>query len=291
MTERAAHRDRVAVAQARAPVHPLAVDVGAVVRAPVVDEGPLVAEPLDARVHARDLRVPRQRDVVGRAAPDRQPLGHVAEVEDLLRALAVAKQQERPHPPLGLDALLQLGGRRAVQGVGELHRIQLYAGCRAWTQDFGASGARRVRESDEIAHREVVGVSASNVRISASSAGVHVGICAGRSCGSRFEQADEHLRDDPAAHGPEAGAACRRSAPCLAQDVVPQRRGAQERLLAALGGSSASRRRDCSSSALSGFIAHGPRDVRPRWQPERRPALEVQARQAPLAVGRQREER
>ena len=72
--QRAADRDHVAVVQPVARRHALAVDVGAVARQAVVDDRPLVAEALERGVHARDLGVPVEHDLVARPPADRDPL-------------------------------------------------------------------------------------------------------------------------------------------------------------------------------------------------------------------------
>jgi hypothetical protein len=101
----------VAVAQAPACLDPLAVDERAVPRQPLVGEDPLVAEAFELGVQPRDLRVPRQRDVVaGRAADRHAPRGAVEHL-DALVALAVAEHEERVAVPLHAHPLLQLGGR------------------------------------------------------------------------------------------------------------------------------------------------------------------------------------
>jgi hypothetical protein len=69
-------------------------------------------------VQARDLRVPRQAHVVRLPAADAQPLAAGVERDDPLRAPVVAEHEERAPAPLGLDALAQLLGRRAVRPDG-----------------------------------------------------------------------------------------------------------------------------------------------------------------------------
>jgi hypothetical protein len=59
-------------------------------------------------VQARDLRVPRQAELVGEPAPDAQALAAAVELEDALLALVVAEDEERAPAALGLDALAQL---------------------------------------------------------------------------------------------------------------------------------------------------------------------------------------
>jgi hypothetical protein len=77
-----------------------------------------VPDRLELRVHARDLLVPRQRELVVRASPDRQPPAHAVELEDHLRALVVAVDEERRAAALGLEHRLQLGRGGLVRAGG-----------------------------------------------------------------------------------------------------------------------------------------------------------------------------
>ena len=82
------HHDRISehqgvtVAKPLAPNHGFVVDEGAVVRQPVVADGPVLADSLELRVQAGNLGVPRQRDVSIRppahtqAGPGRRELQH-----------------------------------------------------------------------------------------------------------------------------------------------------------------------------------------------------------------------
>ena len=72
---------------------------------------------LERGVHARDLGVPVEHDVVGRAAPDRHPLARRDEVDDHLLVVRVAVDEERRAPALGRDALLEVlrGGDVSVE--------------------------------------------------------------------------------------------------------------------------------------------------------------------------------
>jgi hypothetical protein len=67
-------------------------------------------------VQARDLGVPLQRDVVGRASADRHAFRAVLEHEQPLAAGAVAQDEKRRARALGLDALAQLGRRGGMGG-------------------------------------------------------------------------------------------------------------------------------------------------------------------------------
>ena len=80
------HADHVAVAQPVAAAHPLAVDERAVPRQAVVGDRPLAPDALELRVQARDLRIPRQAQLVRGSAPHAQPLAIAVQVEDLLLA-------------------------------------------------------------------------------------------------------------------------------------------------------------------------------------------------------------
>ena len=115
---RRADGDHVAVAQPPPAGHPLAADVGPVVGEAVVDERPFVAGALQRGVHARDLGVPVERDVVRRPAAD----GHAVALrqrDDHLRAVAVAVEQEGVARALRLDPLAQLRGVAAWASSGE----------------------------------------------------------------------------------------------------------------------------------------------------------------------------
>ena len=95
----------------------LAGDERAVARPPVVDERPLGAQSLERHVHARDLGVPLQHDAGGTAAPDRQPFRRPVEIDDALRVLAVAVEQERAAETFGREARLEFGGGGAMHPV------------------------------------------------------------------------------------------------------------------------------------------------------------------------------
>src|SRR4029078_6231551 len=77
---------------------------------------PLVTRELDARVHARHLRVPVERDVVAGAAADRHA-GAPVEQHDHLAVARLAVEEDRRSRPLRVDALPQLlrGGDVAVE--------------------------------------------------------------------------------------------------------------------------------------------------------------------------------
>ena len=114
---RAAEAQLVALLEALAPAHPLAVDEGPVARQAVVGHRPGVADVLELGVHARDPLVPVQREVDALAAPDGQPVAVGGQPDEVLGLGAVAQQQERLALALGEDALLHLdrGGRVRVQ--------------------------------------------------------------------------------------------------------------------------------------------------------------------------------
>ena len=114
----------VALLQAPAPAHALAVDERAVARQAVVGQRPGLAHALELGVHARDALVPVQRQVDALAAPDGQPLAVGRAGGRVLGLVAVAQQQERLALALGEDALLHLDrrGRVRVRG-GELDTV------------------------------------------------------------------------------------------------------------------------------------------------------------------------
>ena len=106
----AAEAQRVAVAQAAAPVDPLLADEGAVAGEAVVEQGALVAHDLDLGVQGRDLLVPVEPQVGGLAAPDPERRRPLLDDDDPLLAAAVAEDEEGPAAAFGLDLRLQLGG-------------------------------------------------------------------------------------------------------------------------------------------------------------------------------------
>jgi len=122
---RDADADDVAVLQPPAAVDALAVEEGAVARAAVVDERPLLPHPLERRVHARHGRVPGQRDVAGVLAADRQ--AHlVVEQQDALVAVALAVEHERHVAPGRVEALLELPRGGGAQRLGQrCHELRL----------------------------------------------------------------------------------------------------------------------------------------------------------------------
>ncbi len=67
-------------------------------------------------MEARDLGVPRQRDVVAGAAADGDALARRVEHEQALRAVAGTQDEKRGPRALGLDAVAQLGGGGRVGG-------------------------------------------------------------------------------------------------------------------------------------------------------------------------------
>ena len=93
------------------------VDVGPVAGEAVVDHDPVAADGLELGVQARDLGVPRERDVALGAPADRRRAG---EEEDDLRSPTVAVQEERSAAALGVETGLDLSGRR--------HRQRRYVG-------------------------------------------------------------------------------------------------------------------------------------------------------------------
>ena len=99
----------------RRPLQPLAVDVGAVAGAAVVDERPHRAAPLEVRMGARDLLVPRQRDVARRLAADGDGVAALLEHEQPLDTRGVAVEDEWLAVALGVPSRLELSRCRAVQ--------------------------------------------------------------------------------------------------------------------------------------------------------------------------------
>jgi hypothetical protein len=106
---RAAEPKRVAVAKPAAAADPLAVDERAVPGEAVVHEGALEPDHLELRMEARDLGVPGQVEVGGRAAAHPERVGLLADDEDPLLVLRVAVDEERTALPLGLDLRLEFG--------------------------------------------------------------------------------------------------------------------------------------------------------------------------------------
>ena len=114
--------DEVAVLEPALAVEADLVDEGAVLRPAVVVDGPLARAELELRVQARDLTVPRQRNVGLEAAADGQRARGLDELDEVLLALVVAVGEERRAPPLGGLARLELrrgggGGRRGLHGL------------------------------------------------------------------------------------------------------------------------------------------------------------------------------
>src|SRR4051794_37207364 len=84
----------IAVAKELPPTDPLLVDVRAVGREAVVDNGARVADELEVGVQLRDLIVEAQPHVCGGAASYPQRRVALLDDEDLLLALAVAVDEE-----------------------------------------------------------------------------------------------------------------------------------------------------------------------------------------------------
>ena len=99
----------VAVDQAAPAVQALAVDERAVAGQPVVDERPVLLDPLEAGVEARDLLVPVEHDVRRLAAPDRDLRHPGREEEQLLSVVAASVEQEGLALAFSLDPSLELG--------------------------------------------------------------------------------------------------------------------------------------------------------------------------------------
>ena len=92
---RPADLDHVAVDQAPPAEQPLGVQERAVAREPLVDEHPVIAEPLERGVHAGHLRVPTDRERVPWAPPDSEPLAAGRQLGEDLGARAIAVDEER----------------------------------------------------------------------------------------------------------------------------------------------------------------------------------------------------
>jgi hypothetical protein len=118
--ERAADAQLVAVAKPAPAAHPLAVAERPVGRQPVVGDRPVVADALELRVRARDLKVPRHAQVGAGAAADRDLV--VRQREDPLVVVVVAVVQQREAGALGVEPLLQFGGGRRVAVERPNHR-------------------------------------------------------------------------------------------------------------------------------------------------------------------------
>lgn len=107
--------DGVSVAQTATSAHSGSIDVGAVVRQPVVDEHPVGAHALELGVNARDLLVPRKRDVVVVAPADGETRPGFAEVEYRLVIGRVPVDEKRRTAPFGGDSVGYLARRGDVR--------------------------------------------------------------------------------------------------------------------------------------------------------------------------------
>ena len=137
---------------------------------------PLRERPSSAIVQVRPARSSRacrretrashsERDVGAGVAPDGQLPRAVAELDDPLGADGVAEEHEGNAAALGLDPLLELGGRRAVQPARVAHR-SAPIGCPARSI---AISARSVRVSaDRTAARVAIAASDCATRRSAA---------------------------------------------------------------------------------------------------------------------------
>ena len=112
--------DEVAVAQPLATPDASPVDKRAVARGAVVDERPLLSDPVEHGVHPRDGCVLGQGDIARRLAADRHPVRSRRELEDPLLGGVRPVDEVRPAAPVRVEALLELGGRRRVRRKGQL---------------------------------------------------------------------------------------------------------------------------------------------------------------------------
>ena len=174
---RAAQAQLVALLQALAPAHALAVDERAVARQAVVGHRPGVADALELGVHARDAVVPVQRQVDALAAPDAQPVAVGGQPHEVLGLRAVAQEQERLALALGEDALLHLDRRGRV-------RVQRRAGRTGHcSTDATARGGAQARALACGSRRVIVTAASSAARAGPAVDALdrrHVGVARGR---------------------------------------------------------------------------------------------------------------
>ena len=100
--ERLAEAQLVAVLEADAAAHALVIAVRAVRREAIVGDGPRAADLLQLGVGPGDLPIPREAQIGGRPAADRDFLELRLERQDALMALAVAVNEQRPGDALRL---------------------------------------------------------------------------------------------------------------------------------------------------------------------------------------------
>ena len=100
--ERLAEAQLVAVLEADAAAHALVIAVRAVRREAIVGDGPRPADLLQLGVGSGDLPIPREAQIGGRPAADRDFLELRRERQDALMALAVAVDEQRPGDALRL---------------------------------------------------------------------------------------------------------------------------------------------------------------------------------------------
>jgi hypothetical protein len=96
----------------------LAVDERPVPRQPVVHDRPIVREAGQLRVHARDVRVPRERDVGAHAPPDRHPVPGVGEREHTLAIAGIWVHEVGIASPPRLREVRSLLGCELAPGHG-----------------------------------------------------------------------------------------------------------------------------------------------------------------------------
>ena len=145
---RAAEAQLVALLQALASAHALAVDERAVARQAVVGHRPAVGDALELGVHARDALVPVQREVDALAAPDAQPVAVGGQPLRLAAAVlrAVAQEHERACPARSarMRSCISAGQRRGRSSEAELgeHAHGPVAAVPTLHGSVGGSGAR-----------------------------------------------------------------------------------------------------------------------------------------------------
>lgn len=112
---RRADDDNVAVLEHPWRSHPLPGDPRPVAGQSVVGDRPFGAESLEHGVRARDLAVPRQRDLAPRASANHPTARLGLEHDQPLRPVTVAEDEERPPRPLRRVALHELLGAGGVR--------------------------------------------------------------------------------------------------------------------------------------------------------------------------------
>ena len=93
--ESVAESQDVSVPQALTPGHTDLVDIGAVRRKPIVDNGPLAPQALERGVQPRNPFVPGERQIVVFQSADGEPRSALIERDDVLTPNVVAQKDER----------------------------------------------------------------------------------------------------------------------------------------------------------------------------------------------------